>query len=393
VLRFNDTFNAEAQSTQRSRCCLQNLGVLRVSAVNRLFLALLVALSLSACGRHAATEEGEAAAVPTITADVGKVTRQDLVEALTVRGTITAIPNEDVRISALVPGHVVAMRVAEGDAVRAGQVVAEIDPRPLEDQLRQATAAVSQAKAGLENAKLNLARTQRLFERGIAAGKEVEDARNEEATGQAALEQAAAALDSAQRQVARTKVTSPIAGHVVKRLVNVGEQVDGTAGQPLLEVANVDRVELAANVPADRLASVRVGQKAEIGVEGTGDRLVGEVIAVAPAVDPATNAATARIRVANPGRILKVGMFAQARVAIGQRRGALTVPPSAIAKDEAGEAAVYVVANGVAQRTPVKVGLETQEAVEIVSGVTEGQAVLTSSVHGLGEKAKLGKAS
>jgi RND family efflux transporter MFP subunit len=443
VRRFNDTFNAEAQSTRRSPVCVPNLGVLRVSAVSRLFqnerprigiervlgirqrdaeaprilsvsaasdglqrrhngallrivasrLVLVAALVVAACGRQAASEEGEAAAVPTIAADVGRVARQDLVDALVVRGAIAAVPNEDVRISALVPGHVVSMKVAEGDFVRAGQVVAEIDPRPLEDQRRQAAAALSQAKAGLENAKLNLARTERLFERGIAAGKEVEDARNQEAAAQAGLEQAAALLDSAERQVARTKVASPIAGQVVKRLVNVGEQVDGTAAQPLLEVANLDHVELAANVPADRLASVRVGQKAEVSVEGSTERFAGEVIAVAPAIDPATNAAIARVRLANPARILKVGMFAQARVAIGARKGALTVPPSAIAKDEAGDAAVYVVANGVAQRTPVTLGLATQEAVEVLSGVSEGQEVLTSSVHGLGEKAKLGKAS
>jgi RND family efflux transporter MFP subunit len=356
-------------------------------------LLLLAGLAVGGCSRHADSEEGESAAVPTITADVGKVARQDLVEALTARGVITALPNEDVRISALVAGRVVAMRVAEGDAVGAGRVVAEIDPRPFEDQLRQATAALSQAKAGLENARLNLERNQRLFQRGIAAGKEVEDARNQEATAQAAVEQAAAALDTAQRNVARTKVASPIAGLVVKRLVNVGEQVDGTAAQPLIEVANLDRVELAANVPADRLAAVRVGQRADVTAEGSGARLAGEVIAVAPAVDPATNAATARVRVANPAHALKVGMFAVARIAIGEHKGALTVPPSAVAKTEAGEAAVYVVANGVAQRTPVKLGLETQEAVEILSGVTEGQEVLTSAIHGLGEKAKLGKAS
>jgi RND family efflux transporter MFP subunit len=354
---------------------------------------LVIASSLVACGKPAATEEGEAAATPTITAEVGKVTRQDLIEALTVRGAITAVPNEDVRISSLVPGRVIAMKAAEGDSVKAGQVVAEIDPRPLEDQLHQATAALAQAKAGLENAKLNLARTQRLFERGIAAGKEVEDARNQEAAAQAAVDQADAALDTAKRQVTRTRVTSPISGQVVKRLVNVGEQVDGTAAEPLLQVANLDRVELAANVPAERLVAVRVGQKAEISIAGTDQRLQGEVIAIAPAVDPATNAATARVRVANPGRILRVGMFAQARIAIGQRKGALTVPPTALARNESGEAAVYVVSNGVAQRTPVTVGLETTEAVELVSGVSDGQAVLTSAVHGLGEKAKLGKSS
>jgi RND family efflux transporter MFP subunit len=341
-----------------------------------------------------AQEEGAADDVPTIVAEVGKVTRQDLVDRLVVRGIIAAAPNEDVRISALVPGRVMMLRVAEGDAVAAGQVVAEIDPQPLEDQKRQAKAAVSQAKAALENAKLNLERTDRLFKRGIAAGKEVEDARAQQATGEAGVETALAALDMAGRQLSRAKVTSPIAGRVVKRLVNVGEQVDGTAAQPLVEVANLDVVELAANVPSEHLAAIHVGQNADVVSDAYGDRVfAGEVIAIAPAVDPGTNAALARVRVRNADAALKVGMYAQARIATGERKGALTVPPSAIAKNESGEAAVYVVANGTAQRTVVKTGLETPEAVELLSGVSEGQAVLTSSVHGLGEKAKLGKAS
>jgi membrane fusion protein (multidrug efflux system) len=189
-------------------------------------------------------------------------------------------------------------------------------------------------------------------------------------------------------------VTSPIAGAVVKRLVSVGEQVDGTGSQPLLEVANLDVLELAANVPSERLAAIRVGQKVDIVSDAYGDRsFAGEIVAIAPAVDPTTNAALARIRVANAGRLLKVGMYAQARVRVGERKGALTVPPSAVSKNEEGEAAVYVVSNGVAQRTVVKVGLEVSGAVEVLSGVSEGQPILVSAVHGLGDKAKLGKAS
>ena len=352
------------------------------------------ALAFSSGCAKSAQEEGAAVDVPTIVADVGKVTRQDLVAQLVVRGTIAALPNEDVRISALVPGRVMMLHVAEGDAVAAGQVVAEIDPRPLEDQKRQADAAVSQARAALENAKSNLDRTDRLFKRGIAAGKEVEDARAQQATAEASVETALAALDTATRQLSRAKVTTPIAGRVVKRLVNVGEQVDGTAAQPLVEVANVDVVEFAAAVPSEQLAAVRVGQKADIVTDAYGDRaFAGAVIAIAPAVDPATNAALARIRVRNPGAALKVGMFAQARIAVGEHQGVLTVPPSAVERNESGEATVYVVTGGMAQRTVVKTGLETSEAVEVLSGVSEGQSVLTSSVHGLGEKAKLGKAS
>lgn len=355
--------------------------------------ALLVLALSPACAKKA-EEEGGAVAVPTIVADVGRVTRQDLVERLVVRGSITALPNEDVRISALVPGRVMMLRVAEGDQVTAGQVVAEIDPRPLEDQKRQAVAAVLQAKAAVENARLNLDRTERLFARGVAAGKEVEDAKAQMTTAEAGVETAQAALDTADRQLSRTKVTSPIAGSVVKRLVSVGEQVDGTAAQPLIQVANLDVVEVAANVPSEHLGAVRQGQAVEILSDAYRDRsFPGSVVAVAPAVDPATNAALARIRVTNAGRLLKVGMYAQARIVVGRHDGVLTVPPSAVAKDDDGGAAVYVVSDGVAQRVAVKLGLESSEAVEILSGVNEGQQVLTSGVHGLGEKARIGKAS
>ncbi len=354
----------------------------------------LLALAAACGGKEDTEEEVKPAEVPTISAEVGKVTRQDVTSILVVRGTITAVPNEDVKVSALVPGRVVAVHVAEGDSVRAGQVVAAIDRRILEDQRRQAAAAVNQAKAALENARLNLERTERLFQRGIAAGKEVEDARAQMAAAQASVDQSSAALDTATRQLDRTEVTSPIAGQVVKRLVAVGEQVDGTAAQPIVEVANLQRVELAANVPAESLGRMRIGDRVAITSDAyPGRTFDGEVVAIAPAVDPATNAGLARVRITNPDRLLKVGMFAQARVPVEQHRGALTVPPSAISQDEQQAPVVYVVKGDLAQRTPVKLGLQTPEAVEILSGVSEGQSVLVSSVHGLGEKARLGKTS
>jgi RND family efflux transporter MFP subunit len=180
---------------------------------------------------------------------------------------------------------------------------------------------------------------------------------------------------------------------VVKRLVNVGEQVDGTAAQPLLEIANLDQVELAAGVPARQVSRVRVGQRVAVVSDAYPDQsFAGGVVAMAPAVDPETNTTLARISVHNPGQLLKVGMYAQARIVVGVRPKVLTVPASAIARGEAGTA-VYVAANGIAQRTPVVVGLETADGVEIVSGVAEGQVVLTSAIHGLGERARLAPAS
>ena len=352
-------------------------------------LAALAGGLLAACTRPGGDEEIVSAEVPTISAETGTVVRRDLVEPLLVRGAVAAPPNEDVKLAAQVPGRVVAMSVAEGDAVQVGQVVAEIETPPLEDQQRQARAALAQAKAARENARLNLARTERLFERGNAAGKEVEDARAQSAASEAGREQAEAALATADRQLGRAHVRSPISGQVVKRFVGVGEQVDGTPTQPLLEVANVERVEVAAHVAADHLGRVRVGQRAAIVSDAWPDRTFdGEVIAIAPAIDPGTNAALVRIRVKNPERLLKVGMFAQARIGLSEKKAVLVVPPSAVSKSDEG-AAVYVVSGEEARRTPVKIGLETPEAVEVLSGVKEGQRVLTSAIHGLAERAKL----
>jgi multidrug efflux system membrane fusion protein len=349
-----------------------------------------VAAFAPACS-HGTTEEA-ATEVPSIVADTGKVARQDVASVLTIRGTIAARPNEDVKISALVAGRVMAVSAAEGDAVRQGQVVAEIDPRPFEDQVRQAKAALAQATAKLENARLNLPRTERLLERGIAAAKEVEDARTELAASEAGAEEAQVALGTATLQLSRTKVAAPISGIIVKRLVSVGEQVDGTAAQPILEIANLDEVELAANLPSGQLSQVRVGEKVTVVPDAYSSRgFPGVVIAIAPAIDATTNAALARVRVPNAEHLLKIGMFAQARVVVDEHKGALVVPPSAVVRDEAGQAALYVVKGETAERTAVTIGIETPEVTEVASGVSEGQTILISAVHGLGDKVRLGR--
>jgi RND family efflux transporter MFP subunit len=354
--------------------------------------AAIIALVASGCSKPAADEEIASADVPTISAETGVVARQDLVEPLVVRGSVVAMPNQDVKIAAQVAGRIDSLNVAEGDWVTAGQVIAEIDPRPFNDQKRQAAAAVSNAKAALENARLNLERTERLFQRGIAAGKEVEDARAQLASAEASREQAAALFDTAERELSRTHVASPIAGQIVKRLASVGEQVDGTASQPVAQVINIDHVEVAAAVPAEHLGRIRIGQPVTITSDTYADqRFPGEILAIAPSVDAATNTTLARIRTANPGRLLKVGMFVQAQVGLSVRKGALTVPPSAVSKGEE-DTVVYVVSGETATRTKVKLGIETTAAVEVLDGLKEGQRILTSAVHGLGERARLAPA-
>jgi membrane fusion protein (multidrug efflux system) len=310
---------------------------------------------------------------------------------LLVRGSITALPNEDVKVSALVPGRIDALTVAEGDTVRKGQTIARLDTRTLVDQQRQAEATRTQAAAQLENAQLNLTRNEQLFSRGIAAGKEVEDARTAVAQAQAAVEQANASVTMAARQIERAGVQAPIGGQVVKRMVSVGEQVDGTAAQPIVEIANLSQVELAANVPAAQLSQVKIRSQARVTTDAYPDRIFdGSIVALAAAVDPVTNTTLVRIRVANPEMLLKVGMFGEARIRLVEHPDALVVPAAALVRDEHG-AAIYTVSGDAAARTTVTTGIEQDGLVEVLGGVSEGQSILTDGVHGLGDSVKLAK--
>lgn len=352
---------------------------------------LLFAAGLSGCSHRASGDEdesGSASAVAEVT--LTQVQRADIADTLHLTGTIAAPPNQDVRVSSFVPGRVAEMKVAEGDRVTSGQLLAKIDDHIYRDQLSQVAAAEVQAKANLENAKLNLARDEKLFSRGIAARKELEDARTQATVAQAALQQAEAALSLARLQLSRTEIFSPLDGMVVKRFVNVGEQVDGTAAQPLVEVASYAEVELLASVPAAYLARIRIGQTLTISSDAfPGKTFTGRAVAVSPAVDPATNAGLVRVRFANANGLLRLGMVLTAEAPAEKHRGALTVPPQAIYRDERGTARVYKVNGNAAEAVEVQLGIQTQGAVELLSGVQAGDTVILTGGYGLGDKAKV----
>jgi RND family efflux transporter MFP subunit len=356
--------------------------------------AFVLAFTLAGCSHKAGgdAEEGGGEKAPPAVVEVTltKVTRADISQDIAISGNIAALPNRDVRVSSLVAGRVAELSVAEGDHVTAGQLIAKIDDRPIRDQLQQAEAAVAQAQANLENARLARERNEALFGRGIVARKELEDARTQQTVAEAALRQTEAARSTTRLQLARAEIHSPLTGTVVKRFVSVGEQVDGTAAQPLVEVAERGEVELFANVPAPYLAKFRLGQVIGITSEAfPGKTFRGRVAAISPSVDPATNVGLVRVRLANEGGLLRLGMFLNAQVPLETHAQALVVPPQAIYRDQQGRPHVYRVEGENAVSVPVTLGIETPERYEILSGVKEGDAIVWTGGYGLGEKTKI----
>jgi membrane fusion protein, multidrug efflux system len=354
--------------------------------------ASLVVLAIGACSRKSREEGGDSSSGPTAEVTLTRVVRADISQTFSLTGTAAALPNQDVKVSALVPGRVAELRVAEGDAVKEGQVLAKLDDRTYRDQLQQAEAAEQQAQANLENAKLSRTRNEDLFQRGIAARKELEDSRTQESIAAAGLKQAQAALEIARLNVARTEIVSPLNGTIAKRFVSVGEQVDGTAAQPIVEVANLREVEFLGNAPAAYLAKMKPGEAVDVTSEAVpGLKFPGRVVATSPSIDPATGVGFVRIRLPNPNSQLRLGMFLSAEISVDTHRHVLVVPAQSIYKDEGGQPRVFVVNQDSATAVPVRLGIEATNRVELAeaNGVKEGDNIILAGGYGLGDKAKV----
>jgi membrane fusion protein (multidrug efflux system) len=390
----------------------------RIPNTRLLLVGSLVLAALAGCHKSGdPDDEDEGASKLVASVTVTKVVRADITYTLAVTGTIAALPNEDAKVSSPVPGRIAKVLVAEGDHVSAGQAMAQVDPQTFRDQVKQADGAVEQAKANLQNANANRDRMENLFQRGIAAGKEVEDARTQVRVNEGALNQAEAALSIARQQLARTEIRAPFDAIVVKRFVGVGEQVDGTAAQPVIEVANVKMVELQGNVPAVYLPKVHSGQKFTVASDAVpGVTFDASVAAVSPAVDPASDVGLVRIRILNPQGLLRLGMFLTAPLPLETHRNTLVVPPQAIYRGEDASPQIYRVeqekpekadaksgakseeksagkaepsSGMVAKIMPVTLGIETPDKVELLSGPSEGDTIILDGGYGLPDGAKL----
>jgi len=350
-----------------------------------LTVAALLAVT-NGCSKSDSTNE--ATLIPEVT--VTTVRRGSIVQNLTVSGNLTALPNRDAKIAALVPGRLERVLVTEGDSVHSGQLVAQVDPVSLRDQLVQADAAVLQARANVENARIAAERTEGLLQRGIAARKEVEDAKTQLSVNEAQLKQAEAARSAAHTQVNRSELRSPFAGTVVHRFLGVGEQVDGTSGQPVVEIADIGTLELLGTVPASRLSEIQKGARFSFQTAAVPEAsFSARVIDVLPAVDPVTDNGTVRVRIDNAKRLLKLGMFLTVDLSLKQTSTSLVIPKQAVYPDEAGEPHVYKVTGDEATFVPVQLGIQTKDQAQITSGVEDGDTIILSGGYGLPEKTKV----
>ncbi len=345
----------------------------RLLLIALLLVALLVVWKARNFQRRYTASEARKASLPIPVGAVrAKVTKLET----SVGAAGQVLQHTTVTLTSRIAARINKVLVNVGDTVQSGALLIEDDRAPLEAALEFARAEVESARVDEEKAAAEEKSMEALKAKKMATQLEVNNALVTLASKQAALRDANVKLIKAQLDLEATRLTSPVNGIVLARFVNSDERVE--VNQVLLQVGDLEKVYLLAQVQDESVAQIHDGQPAEVFFSAyPTTTFKGTVEHVDPRVDPKTRAFTAYVTVNNPGLKLKPGLTGFMRVRI--EKTALAVPTTAVINPFGENARLFAIdSNGHAILTPVRVGLEAGGMMEIVSGLKEGSLVVTA---------------
>ena len=352
-----------------------------------------------------------------------KAARGSITSIVTATGKVKA--QADVEISADVMGRIERLPVKEGDTVKTGQLLVQIDSRSREMDVAQARGSLLSAESALETSRIVLDREKQLFERNLSSQAALDLAQSNYDQAVAQVQVYKASLDRAQDQLEKTTIRAPMSGVITKLNSEAGENVViGTMNAPgtvIMVISDLSAIEIEAEVDETDIASVKVGQDVKISLDAFPDTtFVGRVTDVGNSAktssiglsDVVTNFVV-KVLILDMVQDIKPGMTASIDVTTARREDAVKIPSGAVvmrpegtekeeiasprkkksqssdaaANEAASEAAgskqrrdvdgVFMVRQGRAVFILVKAGIRDQQYVEIVSGLAEGDSVIT----------------
>jgi RND family efflux transporter MFP subunit len=313
--------------------------------------------------------------------DIVKVQQVELGSVLEISGPIRAANSAFVK--ARVAGELQGLTVREGDFVKAGQTIATVDATEYQARVRQAQQQAESAKAQVDIARRTLDNNQSLVTQGFISKTALDASLATLAANEANYRAAQAGTDVARKSLSDTVLRAPISGYVAQRLAQPGERVSVDAR--VVEIVDLSRLELEASLsPGDSLM-VKVGQTADLTVEGAAQPVRAKVVRVNPSASAGSRAVLAYLALASdPG--LRQGLFAQGTLSTGSHR-VLAVPLNTVRTDKP-LPYVQLAVNGQVIHQPVTLGRKgvvgAQAMVE-VAGVREGADVLAGGIGALRE--------
>lgn len=349
---------------------------------------------------HKADAQGTPKVAPgAISVSTVAVKQQDVPMYLSGVGTVTS--NASVTVKARIDGQLDKVGFVEGQDVKAGQLLAQIDPRTLQAQLDQAVAQKAKDQAQLVNSRLDLQRYTTLVQQDAATQQTLDATRAQVNQLQAAVQADEAQINFAKVQLSFTRILAPISGRVGARLVDPGNIVHAADANGLVVINQIDPIAVVFTLPEETFQSINNalrGSQKPLSVltyarNSSAMLAQGNLALLNNQIDTSTGTVQLKGIFQNPSHVLWPGQYVNVRLVLGDRKQALTVPAAAVQRSQDGTYIYVVDADSTVKIQPVQVA-NIQDGVAVIDkGVDAGQRVVVDGQYKLKPGAKITEAS
>jgi multidrug efflux system membrane fusion protein len=306
----------------------------------------------------------------------------------------TVVPLKTVVVRSRVEGELVAVHFTEGEMVKAGQLLAEIDPRPFQVQLMQAEGQLARDQALLANARIDLERYQTLFQQDSIARQQVDTQAALVRQYEGSLKTDQSAIASAKLQLDYARINAPIGGRLGLRQVDPGNVVRAGDANGIVVIAQLQPVAAVFTIPQDQIGLVMKNKQPGLEVEAWGrdnqKRIAtGTLITLDNQIDVTTGTVKLKAQFANADGALFPNQFVNVRMRVDTLKDQTVVPVAAVQRGAQGLFVYVAKDDGTVTVRSVRVGPTDGPVVAIESGVEAGERVVTDGVDRLREGAKV----